>query len=789
MRAMTTRLPRIPALLVLLLALHLAVAPAARAAGQNAALQTAAQQSPGRQSAVVVPSGTAGGHTRLVVALPPGGGKATPPVSVTVDGTPQPATTVPLLSDRLAMAIVVDASTDGGRVLQPGLSGVVDFVLGAPGAARTALVADTAPPAVVTPLQSGPADLLSGLSALQPRGDRQTLAALDLAVHQLPPGVEDPRLVVLYTAAPDAPGRSAADLGAELSAAGIVLGVVTTAAGGGPVPPYWSAATAATGGTAISARGPEAVDGFTRLAAALRSRYLVTVPAPERFPANVAVQVDGADRPVTAEAVVPAPPAPRAVPAAKGTGSVVGPALVVVVLVLVVAAMALAARLRAGRVRQDAHGDGRAATGAVPPAWDVPTRPEPVADRAALLAATSTAARSGRPAVLYDDGPPGLGATTAMIEFAHRNRRAYDVVWWVAAEDLPLVKDRLAELAEVLGLAGPDDTAGAATDRLRDALGRTDRWLVLFDDPPGPDELTPLLPARSGHVLVASTDPRWREHGAALAVPRLERAESVGLLQARHSGLSAAEADRVAAAAHDVPLALTPAAGTLADTGMTVDDYLRAVSAHGRGGEDPVWSVAVERLATDDPPALALLTFAAWLAPHPVPLTLLTEQAALLPPPLTEVAPGGLEEQAATLQRRGLARLDADSLRLHAASATRLRTRTAGERPGDVGWAAVAVRVLHAAVVADPAGRSTWRQLLPHVLAATDPTRDLDEVGADVGKLLQLAGRHLQARGEARSALALLTDAHDLYRQQLGADHPDTVASARDLECGSTIPS
>jgi len=214
---------------------------------------------------------------------------------------------------------------------------------------------------------------------------------------------------------------------------------------------------------------------------------------------------------------------------------------------------------------------------------------------------------------------------------------------------------------------------------------------------------------------------------------------------------------------------------------MSVDDYLRAVSAHS-GGEDPAWSVAVDRLATDDPPALALLTFAAWLAPHPIPLTLLTEHPTLLPPPLAEVAPGGLEEQAATLQRRGLARLDADSLQVHTASAARLRARTAADRPGDVGWPVVAVRVLHAAVVADPAGRSTWRQLLPHVLAATDPTRDLDEAGADVGRLLQLAGRHLRARGETRSARALLTDAHDLYRQQFGDDHPDTVASARDLE-------
>jgi hypothetical protein len=231
----------VAALLGLLLALQLTGATDARAA---------------QQGAVAVPAGTVDGQTRLVVELPAGGGQPAPSWSATVDGASRPVTAVPLLSDRLTMALVLDASRDGGRVLQSGLSGVVDFVFAAPGAARAAVVADTTPPAVVTPLQSGPADLVSGLSALEPRGDRQTSAALDLAAQQLPPEAGSPRLVVLYTAAPDAAGRSAADLGAGLSAAGIVLGVVTTATDGGPVPPYWSAATGATGGTAVSVRGP-----------------------------------------------------------------------------------------------------------------------------------------------------------------------------------------------------------------------------------------------------------------------------------------------------------------------------------------------------------------------------------------------------------------------------------------------------------------------------------------------------------------------------------------------------
>jgi hypothetical protein len=712
---------------------------------------------------VAVPDGTTAGRSRLVVALP-GPGPA-PSFAVTVDGTPRPVTTTPLLSDGLATALVVDASADGGPILQPGISGAVDLVLGGPAAARTALVADTDPPAVVTPLRPGPAAVVDGLSTLQPRGDRRTGAALDLAARQLPPEADSPRLLVLYTAAPDAPGRSAADLGARLSADGIVLAVVTTAGDGDRAPAYWSAAAAATGGTAVGAPGSDPVAGFTRLATDLRSRYLLTVPAPARFPAAVAVRADGPAGALATETVLPAPAVPGGMAVrTDGARSVVATVLVVVVLVLVVAAMAVAARRRGRRERLTAD-----------PVWDVPARPDPVADRPQLLAATRRALTAGTTVVLH--GPTGVGTTTAMIELAHRDADDYDVVWWVAAQDPSLVKDRLAELAELLGLAGPDDTAADATDRLRDALGRADRWLLLLDDPPGPDELARLLPDGPGHVVVASTDPAWRERGTALAVPPLRRAESVDLLRARQPGLSAEDADRVAAASGDVPLALVPAASL---AGADVDGCLRALSPD--GGATAAWAAACDRLAVDDPAALALLTFVAWLAPHPVPLRLLTEHPDPLPPPLAATArePDQLAQRAATLQRRGLVLVEPGGVRLHPTPAAQLRDRTGG-----LGWAASAVRVLRAAVEANPADRSTWRRLLPHVLAATDPARDLDEVVVDVGWLLRHAGRHLQARGESRSARALLADAHDLYRQRLGDDHPDTRAAARDLGDGS----
>jgi hypothetical protein len=242
------------------------------------------------QPAGVVTEDTVAGRARLVVG-------GTGPIAVTVDGQPQPITTTPVLSDRSAMALVVDASAAGGPGLQPGVSGLVDFALAAPTATRTALVTDTTPPAVVVPLQPGPAGVLSGLSGITPRGDRQTAAALALAAAQLPREPDSPRLVMLYTTS-DSTGESADALAARLRADGIVLAVVTTTANS-----YWAAAAAATGGMAVEARPDGVLDAFGQVENALGTRNLVTLPAPARS-APAVVRVGS----VTVDTTVPAPP-------------------------------------------------------------------------------------------------------------------------------------------------------------------------------------------------------------------------------------------------------------------------------------------------------------------------------------------------------------------------------------------------------------------------------------------------------------------------------------------------
>jgi hypothetical protein len=778
----------------------------------------AAAQEQGQAQAVAVPAGTRDGRSRLTVALPDADGAAGPEAfSVTVDGTPQPADVVPLLSDRTATAVVVDASAAGGAVLQPGLSGAASFVLATPPAARSALVADTAPPAVVSPLQVGPADTLRGLAVVRAGGSRQTGVAVELALNQLRPGPDGPRVVLLYTGAPDAMGLPAADLVAHLRAAGAVLAVVAPGTDGA-VPPYWSEVAAGTGGVAVAARGSRVISAFDALVTALRARRLVTFPAPARLPAAAVVRVDTARGQVVAATEVPSVTAAPGAVAGHGAGDSVDLGFALVALLVVGTAVAAALRRpgRAGAPDGDARGPDRAAAPsaartAPTGAWNVPDRLDPVADRTRLSAALRRALRAG-PVVLHPDGgATGVGTTTAMIELAHRERDDHDIAWFVPAADPPLVADRLAELAELVGLAAPTDTAEAATDRLLEALRHRGRWLLIFDDAGCPRQLARFLPPGPGHVLIGSSDPEWAQHASPVAVAAFTRAESAGLLRSRCPGLSAAEADRVAAALDDMPSAVDLAGATLAGTELTVETYLGLLDEQrpAEHGSDPrpkrgqpagpapsgnaaaaACAVALDRLGTADPPAVTLLTLLAWLGPEPVPLSLLGEHPELLPAPLphTGDGPDRLDDLLALVTGRGLARLDtrtdARAVALHPIPAAVLVTRSAADAAGAAGWAATAVRLLRAAVPADatdPAGWPTWRRLLPHVLAATDPERPLDGVLVEVGGLLEGAACYLRRRGEPRAARALFEDAYDLYRRRLGPDHPDTLLAARTL--------
>ena len=474
-----------------------------------------------------------------------------------------------------------------------------------------------------------------------------------------------------------------------------------------------------------------------------------------------------------------------------------------------------------------------------PAVWgDVPPRNPSFTGREELLLRLRRQLQSHMTALLPHalHGMGGVGKTQLAIEYAYRFATDYQLVWWVPAAETAMVRAALADLAPLLGLPATGDVT-QRVQAVREALrqGKPYRkWLVVFDNADNPADLLPYFPYPSGHVLITSRNQDWVAAAQTLEVDVFSRDESIRLIQSRGKGISDSEADRLAEALGDLPIAVGQASAWQAETGMSVDEYLgllkdrmsQLLSERPPNYPLPVvaaWQLAFDELAKQTPAAAQLLELCAFIGPEPVSFRLLSAGRYIpdLPSPLAEATRDEilLGRTIREISRYALARIEPvrRSLQLHRLVQGVLRERLAPEQrqanqqlvyallaaanPGDPddvnNWDRLADISGHVSTTGIiEAGTPEARRVIldqiryRYVLGDYESSKELgeatvlrwwDRYGAD-DELTLIALRHLgnswRALGMLDVARAYNQDTLERMRRVFGDDHEHTLFAA-----------
>jgi tetratricopeptide (TPR) repeat protein len=434
-----------------------------------------------------------------------------------------------------------------------------------------------------------------------------------------------------------------------------------------------------------------------------------------------------------------------------------------------------------------------------PVVWgNIPPRNPNFTGRKELLTRLHERMQHGTTAVLPEalHGMGGVGKSQLAVEYVYLHQNEYDLVWWIPAERPAQVGAALVELAQRMKLPVGTE-ANTSVPAVREALrlGRPyANWLLIFDNADSPESVRSYFPTGGpGSIMVTSRNPQWANVARPLEVDVFAREESIALLQRRGPELDRDDANRLAEALGDLPLALEQAAAWRAETGMTANEYLRLFEekraellevAAPVDYQLPVaaaWNVSLDRLVVSNPAALRLLQVCSFFAAEPIPRTLIASgHSADIHPELNTALrdPMRLNRAIREINRYALARIDhrTNSVQMH-----RLIQAVLVDRMSEAEREAMrhsAHVLLASSDRNDPITPENWRQyaeLYPHLMASeaiysTDPW---------VMQLVDNEAMYLYWWGDHGAACDLSQRAYDARRERLGSEAAETLAIGR----------
>ncbi|MFE5796890.1 FxSxx-COOH system tetratricopeptide repeat protein [Streptomyces sp. NPDC056503] len=394
-------------------------------------------------------------------------------------------------------------------------------------------------------------------------------------------------------------------------------------------------------------------------------------------------------------------------------------------------------------------------------------------------------------------GMGGVGKSQIAIEYVYRYAHDYDVVWWIPSEQPTMILTALTELAQRMGL-NVSNEANQAVPAVREALRRGapyDRWLLVFDNAENVEAVRPYFPTGgTGKILITSRNQEWDRVARTLSVDIFTREESKALLRRRARDLSDTDADLLAEALGDLPLAIEQAAAWQAVTGMAVPEYLRLIkekiaelmlelvpSPDYPMSVAAAWDVSLRQLEQRNPAALQLLQVCSFFAPEPISRSLFNNsRTTTIAPELDEALrdPIRLSRAIREINVYALARIEHrhNTVQLHRLVQAVLVNRMSPQQQADMRHGAHLL--LADANPNNPSSRALWpryQELLPHVVGS----RAVECEDPWVRSLIRGMVEFLYTWGDHAGAAAMAREALRIWTEKFGAEDQQTLQMAK----------
>ncbi|HTR14211.1 MAG TPA: tetratricopeptide repeat protein [Roseiarcus sp.] len=429
------------------------------------------------------------------------------------------------------------------------------------------------------------------------------------------------------------------------------------------------------------------------------------------------------------------------------------------------------------------------------------------------LKAIDAALKGGRVAALH--GLRGAGKSTLAAAYAERHKAEYCATWWIRAASPDTMRADLVALGVRLGWVAADEKEEPALAAVRERLRHEGEGLLLvYDNAIDAASVRPFLPAGgAARALVTSNSPAWRGLAAPVEIPLWSKEVGADYLIARTgSEEGRAEAEALSEALGGLTLAHEQAAAYCERLGLPLAEYRKRFAAapeplldtakdvspeyHGGLTVAKAFGLAIDEAAKLHPAAEPLISYAALLAPEPIPLFLFSEARETFGEPFASgIAGDGLDEAVAALRAFALVdretipderdpSIATDTIRLHRL----VRIAGAARRQGDALEASRRALILAMAavyprdVLNDPATWPRARRLDVLVLGLVGHDAPLPGAETSASYLLdRLASYRYAVLAAYSEARPLLERALAIVERAYGLEHPETATSLNNL--------